>query len=464
MYKTVIGLEIHVQLKTKSKMFCFCDNNAENAKPNALVCPVCLGLPGVLPVTNRQAVEWTIKTGLALGAEIAAISRFDRKHYFYPDLPKNYQISQYDLPFCIGGNLEIDIDNKPKKIRLQRIHLEEDAGKLVHGKDATMVDLNRVGTPLMEIVTEPDINSAAEAKVCIQVLRSILRYLSVSDADMEKGHLRCDANISIEIDGKEGTPAEIKNLNSFRMVERALLYEEKRQKEALQNNGKIIKETRGWNDAKGESYSQRSKEQAQDYRYFPEPDLPPFAVKKIFNIDKIKKELPELPAAKRRRYIGVMKLPMQDAVVLAVDKDMATYYEKVAEYVSPKLAANWVINELKYDGILVIVPDKLIEMLKLIENNEISGKIGKDVLTEMINTGKSAKEIIAEKGLKTIGDEGELGKIVDKILAENEKSVTDYKTGKTQVLGFLVGKVMQETKGQANPKMVNDIIKSRLEK
>ena len=458
MYKTVIGLEIHVQLKTKSKMFCSCNNNAENAEPNTLVCPVCLGLPGVLPVTNKQAVEWTLKTGLAMGCKIADFSKFDRKHYFYPDLPKGYQVSQYDLPFCIGGGLEIG----GKNIKLRRIHLEEDAGKLIHAGSETLVDLNRAGTPLMEIVTEPDINSPAEAKIFLQSLRSLLRYLDVSDADMEKGHLRCDANISIAVDNKEGTPAEIKNLNSFRMVERALAYEEKRQKEALDKGEKIVKETRGWNDAKGESYSQRSKEQAQDYRYFPEPDLPPFEVGKVFDLEKLKKELPELPAEKQKRYIEVMKLPVQDAEILSLDKDMAEYFEKVAGFIQAKLAANWVINEIKYDGILTIEPHKLTEMLVLVEEGTISGKIAKEVLAEMISSGKSAQEIVSEKGLKTMGDEGELGSIIDKIIKDNNKQVAEYKSGKTALLGFFVGKVMQETKGQANPKMVNDIIIEKL--
>ncbi|OGD56240.1 glutaminyl-tRNA synthase (glutamine-hydrolyzing) subunit B [Candidatus Berkelbacteria bacterium RBG_13_40_8] len=457
-FKTVIGLEIHVQLKTKSKMFCGCDNNAESAEPNTLVCPVCLGLPGVLPVANKQAIEWVIKTGLALNCEIAENSKFDRKHYFYPDLPKNYQISQYDMPFCKDGTIEIN----NKTVRIKRIHLEEDAGKLIHAGGTSLVDLNRTGTPLMEIVTEPEIESPAEAKIFMQELRSILRYLDVSDADMEKGHLRCDANISIAVDDKEGVPTEIKNLNSFRMVERALAFEESRQKEDLTMGKKIIKETRGWDDKRGFTFPQRSKEIAQDYRYFPEPDLPPFTPKKAFDIEKLKKELPELPAAKRQRYqkIGIK---ISDAEVLASDYEMAEYFEGVAKAVSPTLAANWVINEIKSEGILIVSPENLGEMLQKLEKGEITGKIAKDVLSEMIESGKTAPEIIQSKGLKQMGDEGEIGKIIDKVISDNPKPVSDIKTGKMEAMGFLIGQVMRETKGSANPQIVNTIIKKKLE-
>lgn len=459
-YKTTIGLEIHVQLKTKSKMFCGCNNKAEEAAPNTLVCPVCLGLPGVLPVANRQAIEWTLKTGMALNSKIAEKSKFDRKHYFYPDLPKNYQISQFDLPFCVGGWLEIG----NRKINLTRIHLEEDAGKLIHTDDATLVDLNRAGTPLMEIVTEPEISSPQEAKIFMQELRAILRFLSVSDANMESGHLRCDANISIS-QNELGTPVEIKNMNSFKMVERALLYEEKRQKELLENppagGEKIVKETRGWNDSKGETYSQRSKEYAQDYRYFPEPDIPPFETSQ-FNLEKIKAEMPELPAQKRKRYIDDLDLAAQDATVLTLDKQMAEYFEKVSEKVSPKLAANWIINELKMADTLKISPGNLIELLQLIEEGEISGKIAKSVLVEMIVSDKSANEIIKEKGLGQVSDESEITKIIDEVLKENAKSVEDFKKGKKEALGFLVGQVMKKTQGKANPQIVNKLLNEKI--
>ena len=459
--KTVIGLEIHVQLKTKSKMFCGCGNNAEEAQPNTLVCPVCLGLPGALPVANRQAVEWTVLAGLALNCQIAETSKFDRKHYFYPDLPKGYQISQYDQPFCLGGYLEIISGENPKKINFRRIHLEEDAGKLIHVDNTSLVDLNRAGTPLMEIVTEPEISSPAEAKIFLQELRSIMRTLDISDTDMEKGHLRCDANISIAIDDKEGIPTEIKNINSFRMLERALVFEEKRQKEVLTTGGKIIKETRGWNDQKGETYSQRSKEQAQDYRYFPEPDLPPFEVHKVFKVEKLKEELPELPAEKRKRY-QKMGLKAEDAAILVLDKQISVYFEKIVQKVDAKLAANWIINELKLDGLLVITPENMIELLKKLQSGEITGKIAKEILVEMISSGNSATNIIAEKGYKSVGDKDEIGKIVDKVIIQNEKSVTDYRGGKIEALGYLIGQVMRESHGSANPQIVNEIIKEKL--
>lgn len=476
MFKTVIGLEIHVQLKTQSKMFCGCNNNAESAEPNTLTCPVCMGLPGTLPVANAQAIEWTVKTGLALGAEIPEYSKFDRKHYFYPDLPKGYQISQYDLPFVVGGEVvilsaaknsgdpSVSPQDDKKVIHLTRIHLEEDAGKLIHSNGESLVDLNRAGTPLMEIVTEPEIDSPADAKIFLQELRSILRYLDVSSADMEKGHLRCDANISIaqcqnpNDEFQLGVPVEIKNMNSFRMVERALAYEELRQREVLKEGGKIVKETRGWNDIKGETYSQRSKEQAQDYRYFPEPDLPPFEVHKAYDLEKLRQSLPELPAEKRERYVEELKLPLQDAEVLSIDRQMANYFETVAKNVSAKLAANWIINELKLDGLLIIKPEDLAELLKQIESNNISGKMAKEVLLAMIQTGKTAAEIIAEKGIKQIGGEEELAQIVNKILADNQKIVDEIKSGKTQAKGFLVGLVMRETQGRANPGLVNELI------
>lgn len=469
MYQTTIGLEIHVQLKTKSKMFCGCGNNAEGAEPNTLVCPVCMGYPGTLPVANAQAIEWTLKTGLALNSEIPEFSKFDRKHYFYPDLPKGYQISQYDLPFLKAGYLEYELNGEVKKVHLTRIHLEEDAGKLIHSGDDSLVDLNRAGTPLMEIVTEPDIHSPADAKAFLQELRSIMRYLDVSDADMEKGHLRCDANISISQKSKVesqkevlGTPVEIKNLNSFRMVERALLFEEKRQCEELEAGKKIIKETRGWDDAKVITYSQRSKEQAQDYRYFPEPDLPPFEIKKAFDLEKIKKEIPELPAQKRSRYVNEWGINHQDAALISIDKNMAEYFEEVAVTVAPKLAANWVINELKTDGLLSIKPENLAGLLIFLEKEEISGKITKEVLAEMIQNGKSAKEIIESKGLKQIDDLSQISAVVDKVIAENPNVVSDIKSGKNQAKGFLVGLVMKETTGKANPGMVNNLINEKI--
>lgn len=469
MFQTVIGLEIHVQLKTKSKMFCGCNNNAENAAPNTLVCPVCLGLPGVLPVPNAQAIEWTLKTGQALNCQIGEFAKFDRKHYFYPDLPKGYQISQYDAPFLLGGYLEIPTDSGTKKIRLIRIHLEEDAGKLLHDGNDTLVDLNRAGTPLMEIVTEPDISSPQEAKTFLQVLRSILRYLDVSDADMEKGHLRADANISItdnrqlSTNNKLGTPVEIKNLNSFRSIERALIFEEKRQIGEIEAGRKIVKETRGWNDAKGETISQRSKEQAQDYRYFPEPDIPPYFVKKVFNLDKIKNELPELPQQKQEKYVSKMGIPLQDAQILAIDKQLAEYFEQVAKEVNPKIAANWIINELKSDAIIKVSPEYLIELLQMLQKEVISGKIAKEVMQEMTETGAKASQIVKEKNLAQTGDVKEIGQIIEKVIKENPQPVADYKNGKMAAFGFLVGQIMKQSRGKANPAVVNKILKEKID-
>ena len=463
-FKTVIGLEIHAQLKTKSKMFCGCDNKADEAKPNSLVCPVCLGLPGVLPVPNKLAIEWVLKTGIALNCKIADYSKFDRKHYFYPDLPKNYQISQFDLPFCLKGSFELDSEGQSKKIGITRIHLEEDAGKLIHSKDASLVDFNRAGTPLMEIVTEPDISSPQEAKVFMQELRSILRYLQVSDADMEKGHLRCDANISInQKDQKLGVPVEIKNLNSFKMVERSLLYEEKRQRELLEKKEKIIKETRGWDDSKGITYSQRSKEQAQDYRYFPEPDIPPFELKE-FDLEKLKQEIPELPAEKRKRYLdweAGYKIPTKEAAdILAQEKVTAEYFEELAKIVHPVTVANWIINILGVENIEKIKFQRLGELLKLLENHKITGSNAKEILIEMIKTDKNASVIIEEKGITPPKDKSEITDFVNKVVEDNPKAVNDIIKGKNEALGFLVGQVMAQTKGQADPKIIKELIKN----
>ena len=490
--KTIIGLEIHVQLKTKSKMFCGCDNNAEGKAPNTLVCPICMGYPGTLPKANRQAIEWTLKTGLALNCQIAEFSRFDRKHYFYPDLPKGYQISQYNLPFCTGGYMEIPINRKDdklhwdfKKIGLERIHLEEDAGKLIHKKDYTLVDLNRAGTPLMEIVTKPEINSPSEAKLFLRMLRSILRYLEVSDADMEKGHLRCDANISIaqirnpksEIRNKSqiqnsklGVPVEIKNLNSFRMVERALAFEEKRQKEILEKGEKIVKETRGWNDAKGETFSQRGKEYAQDYRYFPEPDIPPFIYpKKYFNSPNIQSSIPELPTQKIKKYLDWDKgdqIPLIEIGFLLVeDAKLSSYYEdtKSSIQIHPVSAANFILNILKVENIKKIPPKELGTLIKFVEDGELSGQNAKKVLAIALATGKKVEQIIQEKDMKQLSDENELNIIIDHVILENKKSISDFKAGKKEALGFLVGQVMQKTRGQANPQIVNQILKEKLE-
>jgi aspartyl-tRNA(Asn)/glutamyl-tRNA(Gln) amidotransferase subunit B len=493
-YKTNIGLEIHVQLKTKSKMFCGCDNNAEGKAPNTVVCPICMGFPGVLPVANKQAIEWTIKTALALNCQIALVSKFDRKHYFYPDLPKNFQISQYDTPFAQNGYLEIqmgtDLDQKFKnnlglsqklrKIRIKRVHLEEDAAKLVHpeGSDYSLVDFNRSGTPLMEIVTEPDITSPHEAKIFLQELRTLLRYLEVSDADMEKGQMRCDANISLNPKSaivpirnpKLGTPVEIKNMNSFKMVEKALAYEEKRQRELLERGEKIQRETRGWVDQKGITVSQREKEVAPDYRYFPEPDLPPFKFSQKY-IQDLKNVLPELPAQRRKRFVEKFRLSRNEVNTLVEDRLLGDYFEEVvAQKIEPQKAANWILVELlgrlnKKGWTMVenrILAHDLASLINKIEKAEISGKIAKEIFEEMFDTGKKPAGIIKEKGLRVISDEKKLSQIIDNIIKENPKVIADYRKGKVTALQFLIGQLMKETRGQASPSLAKKLLEKKL--
>ena len=492
-YEQVIGLEIHVQLKTKSKMFCRCDNYSREAKPNMNTCPVCLGMPGTLPVANKKAIGWTILTGFALNCEICKMSKFDRKNYFYPDLPKGYQISQFDLPFCKKGFLTVAVsdggESYTKKIGITRIHLEEDAGKLLHPESEaySLVDLNRAGTPLMEIVTEPDISSSKEAKLFLQSLRTILLYLDVSDADMEEGNLRCDANISLRKKGssKLGKKVEIKNMNSFKALERALEYETKRQKELLDHGEQIIQETRGWNDSKGKTISQRGKEESHDYRYFPEPDLPPINHKgaNAIDLEKIKAELPELPDEKRKRFMEEYALGAYDASVLTAEPTLAKFFEKAVEDIPEKFdstevikthakkISNWItselVNLLRINQIHIteskIKPQDIADMVELIEKGEISGKMGKEVFQEMFKTGVSPSQIIKKKGVSQISDTKELGEIIDKVLSENQNSIDDYKRGKVQAIGFLVGQVMKETKGQANPGLVNKLLKQKLE-
>lgn len=489
-YETVIGLEIHVQLNTKSKMFCRCNNYSVKAAPNTHVCEVCMGMPGVLPVTNKQAILWAVQAGLALGCKINNFTKFDRKHYFYPDLPKGYQISQYDEPLGEHGEQEIEVidgeNSYKRKVGITRVHLEEDAGKLVHPENAdySLVDLNRAGTPLLEIVTEPDLRSPKEARVFTENLHSIVRYLGISDANMEEGNLRCDANISIrkklKVKSKKlGAKVEIKNMNSFKMIERALAYEEERQKELLSLNKKVVQETRGWNDAKGKSISQRSKEESQDYRYFPEPDIPPLNFKQMgWDIEKIKKELPETPVEKSIRFEKEYQLSPYDSSLLTSEKELADFFEKVVEILFKqkiekslvgKKTANWILTE--FLGLLnkekigltksKVTAENLAEMLLIAEKGEISGKIAKDVFQEMFKTGKSASEIVKAKGIKMISIE-EIEKVIDKIIKDNPKSVGDYKKGKTAALGFLVGQVMKLTSGQADPKVVNELLKKKL--
>ncbi|TFH48109.1 MAG: Asp-tRNA(Asn)/Glu-tRNA(Gln) amidotransferase subunit GatB [Methanothrix sp.] len=472
-FETVIGLEVHLQLKTETKAFCGCRNHFGQA-PNTQVCPVCLGFPGSLPVLNEKAFFYAIKVALALGCKIQDLIKFDRKNYYYPDLPKNYQISQYDMPLSYDGHIDIDLDGKTKRIGITRAHMEEDAGKLVHpeGADHSLVDYNRGGTPLLEIVSEPDLSTPEEAYLYLTKLKSILSYLKVSDCDMEKGSLRCDANISIRPVGetKLGTKVEVKNMNSFKGVKQALEHEEKRQAEAMEDKVKIVQETRLWDPNKCITISMRSKEEAQDYRYFPEPDLVPFvADKKI--IEEIRATLPELPEARCGRFMKEFELSLYDASVLTSDIDLAEYFENAAKASGrAKIAANWIMgdimalmNEKNITILKLGLPfESLADIIKMIDAGSISGKIAKEVLKDAIETGKAPKDIVESKGMTQISDTGFIEEAVKAAIAKNEKSVADYKSGKKNALGFLVGQIMKETKGKANPALVNEILKKNL--
>jgi aspartyl-tRNA(Asn)/glutamyl-tRNA(Gln) amidotransferase subunit B len=474
-YEVVIGLEVHAQLLTETKMFCRCSTKF-GSEPNSQTCPVCIGMPGVLPVMNRKAVEYAILTGLATNCRIAPYSRFARKNYFYPDLPKNYQISQYELPLCENGFVEIVVGDEVKRIGITRIHMEEDAGKNIHEErgDHSFVDLNRTGVPLMEIVSEPDLRSPGEASEYMKKLRAILRYLGVCDGNMEQGSLRCDANVSIRPVGQNefGTRAELKNINSFKFVEKALEYEIKRQVSVIEDGGRIIQETRLWDSAAGVTRSMRSKEEAHDYRYFPEPDLPPIRVSQEW-IDEIKANLPELPDEKRKRFIGQHGLPEYDAELLTSEKAIADWYERVVESGGqPKVVANWMMGDLmrllneenKSVDALLFGPAQMVGMLKLIDDDTISGKIAKTVFEEMYRTGKNAGDIVKEKGLVQISDTSEIEMAVDDVLAKSASEVERFKAGDEKLMGFFVGQVMKATKGKANPKMLNDLLKEKLGK
>ncbi|HMK55277.1 MAG TPA: Asp-tRNA(Asn)/Glu-tRNA(Gln) amidotransferase subunit GatB [Dissulfurispiraceae bacterium] len=474
-YEVVIGLEVHAQLLTDTKMFCRCSTKF-GSEPNTQTCPVCMGMPGVLPVMNRKAVEYAIRTGLAMNCAIAPYSRFARKNYFYPDLPKNYQISQYELPLCEKGYIEIVVDGKVKRIGITRIHMEEDAGKNIHEEkgDFSFVDLNRTGVPLMEIVSEPDLRSPREASEYMRKLRAVLRYLGVCDGNMEQGSLRCDANVSIRPFGQRefGTRAELKNINSFKFVEKAIEYEIKRQISVVEDGGRIIQETRLWDSSAAVTRSMRSKEEAHDYRYFPEPDLPPVLVSQEW-IDEIKESLPELPDQKRERFITKHGLPEYDAELLTAEKAVADWYERCVEAGGqPKAVSNWIMgdlmrlmNEESCDiEQLSFTPAQLVEMLKLIEDGTISGKIAKEVFEDMFRTGKNPGDIVKDKGLVQISDTGELEKAVDEILAKSPNEVERYRAGDEKLMGFFVGQIMKATKGKANPKMLNDLLKQKLGK
>ena len=472
-YEAIIGLEVHAQLLTESKIFCGCSTKF-GAAPNTLTCPVCLGMPGVLPVLNRKVVEFTIRLALVANCKIASTSRFARKNYFYPDLPKGYQISQYELPLAQQGWIDIEVNGKSKRIGITRIHLEEDAGKLIHDETQSLsyVDFNRTGVPLVEIVSEPDLRSPEEASTFLKKLRDILRYLDICDGNMEQGSLRCDANISLRPAGSEGfgVKTEVKNMNSFRFVQRALEYEIKRQRAILEQGGTILQETRLWDSDGGVTHGMRGKEEAHDYRYFPDPDLVPVAVDEEW-IEKVRSELPELPEAKKARFMKNYGLPEQDAVVLTGSKELATYYEACVErFPQPKKVSNWImvelLRELNKDEREInhcpVTPEDLAQLLSMIDGGIISGKIAKTVFEEMYATGKAPKVIVEEKGLEQVADEGEIGKVIDSVLAAHLSQADDYRKGKEKLLGFFVGQVMKHTRGKANPKLVNEILKKKL--
>lgn len=499
-YDIIIGLEIHAELKTKSKMFCSCDNDAEGKKPNTAVCPICLGHPGTLPVPNKQAIEWTILLGLALNCKINQLSKFDRKSYFYPDLPKGYQISQYDLPFCYNGYLETD----EEKIIITRIHLEEDTGKLTHpsNKKYSLVDFNRAGTPLVEMVTEPVIKSAQDAKKFCQTYQQILRYLKISDADMEKGQMRCEANISVQNQGKwkyngncEIKPIgdyklnpkiEVKNINSFKAIEKAIEYETKRQTKALEEGEKLVQETRGWNENSGKTVKQRIKETSADYRYFPEPDIPPIKIGKKW-IEKISQGIIELPPDKKKRFKEQYNFDASTADILVSDKSLADYTEKVISELRAwinstgdswerqkkklaKTASNWLISELfkhlNKDGLTIdsinITPENFAELITLVYQSKINSSVGQKILEIMYKKGGDPSQIMSDLGLEQIDDTAKLKTVIAKILKRNKPQVEQYKKGKENVLKFFIGQTMAKTHGKANPRLVQAILKKLL--
>ncbi|HAI74285.1 MAG TPA: Asp-tRNA(Asn)/Glu-tRNA(Gln) amidotransferase subunit GatB [Candidatus Moranbacteria bacterium] len=485
-YISVIGMEVHVELKTESKMFCGCKNGlGMEAEPNINICPICTAQPGTLPAPNQKAIKFTQLAGLALNCKLNLYSKFDRKNYFYPDIPKGYQISQYDQPLCKEGFLEVS----GKKIGITRIHLEEDTGKLVHpkGADYSLVDFNRAGVPLMELVTEPDIETAEEARIFCQKLQQICRYLKISDADMEKGHMRCEVNISLHKKGKEklsGVKVEVKNINSFKFVEKAIAYEIKRQTELLEKGEKITQETRGWDSNRNITVSQRKKESAHDYRYFPEPDIPPFKFTAEY-MENLKRKLPELPNQKEKRFMEEYNLSQENADVIIVDSSLAEYFENIIseirekigcqEIVSDdkkcvKLAANYMVSELQKHlvknnhkvGDIKITPENYAELIGIIADGKINSSAAQSVLEEMYRTGGDPSQIIEAKNLTQMSDMGDLEKIVEEVLTKNQKSVADYKSGKENALKFLVGQVMKESKGKANPNIASELLRKKI--
>ena len=476
-YESVIGLEVHAQLLTKAKLFCACATVFQ-ADPNEQTCPVCLGMPGVLPVLNRQAVEFAIRTGLAMQGQIAPVSRFARKNYFYPDLPKGYQISQYEEPLVEGGGLTIALDGTSKHIRLIRIHLEEDAGKSIHGENLadptkSYVDLNRTGVPLLEIVSAPDLRSAEEARIYLQKLKTLLEYIEVCDGNMEEGSLRCDANVSLRPRGAQelGTRTEIKNLNSFRNVQRAIEYEIERQAEVLDGGGRVVQETRLFDANRGVTQPMRSKEEAHDYRYFPDPDLVPLCIGQDW-IKRVRQELPELPETRRQRFATHYGLPDYDAEVLTASKDLADYYEATVQlYNQPKVVSNWVMGDVLRElnrqhhspQQAFVTPMHLADLLRLIDEGVLSSKIARTVFEDMYRTGKPAQTIVQEQGLVQMSDSAALEGIITTILADNASQVAEYRAGKHKVLGFFVGQTMKATQGKANPALVNELLRKLLD-
>ena len=485
-YETIIGLEVHVQLGTKSKMYCRCSSDYANSPPNTHVCPVCLGMPGVLPVINRQAIEYTIMTALALNCTISEYTKFDRKNYPYPDLMKGYQISQYDAPIGKEGWLTIDLDGQKKRIGITRVHLEEDVAKLIHrpvigSHGYSLMDVNRSGVPLMEIVGEPDLRSAEEARQYLMKLHSILQYIGVSTASMEEGSFRCDANISIRPEGTDKLLAkvEVKNMNSFRAVYRAMEYEAVRQRKAMQEGERLVQETRGWVEEEGKTVSQRSKEYAHDYRYFPEPDLPPLLISRKW-VDEVGAKLPELPEARRDRFVSEYSLPAYDANLLTATRAMSDYFEQCIKTGKPesmllinraKMVSNWLLGDFSRllnatntnISAARVSPARLCELLDLVSKGSISGPAAKQVWEEMFGTGKSAGEIVEKKGLTQLSNADELGEAIDRILKDNPQAVADFRSGKETALKFLVGQLMRATKGRANPQVANQLLKKRLE-
>lgn len=476
-YEPVIGLEVHVQLNTQTKLFCACPAEF-GAEPNSNTCPICQGYPGVLPVFNKEVLKKAIQAGLATECQISSYSKFDRKNYFYPDLPKAYQISQYDLPICKSGKIRITLEDKTiKEIRINRIHIEEDAGKLIHsdtkGVNESYVDLNRCGTPLLEIVSEPDMRNSQEAYTYLAELKQILEYIRVSDCDMEKGSFRCDANVSIRPVGQKefGTRAEVKNMNSLSNVKKAIEYEIKRQSKLLDKGEKVVQETRLYDADKDATYSMRSKEEAHDYRYFPDPDLVPVEVQNSY-IEDLKSRLPELPQQKRKRYVTEFEIPEYDAEILTANLELAGYYEAaVAVYPKdPKRVSNWIMSEMmkflneqnvRADQ-FVVSPKSLAELFLLQDEGKINGKIAKTVFEKMVQTGENAQTIIEKEGLIQVSDTGEIEAVIVNIIKNNPGPAEQYRSGKTNVLGFFVGQVMKETRGKANPQVVNELLVKHL--